>query len=262
MNQLYTEKKIFTNLLTDESLLDRESGKRFLWLLDNRFCSLSPERYGNYEPVRKIHDPNKADTTLSSWTEPFIWTRTKPRTEGSVGLAYAPGWSLRCAHISADILAGEAVIDDLISFVTTISVEFIVKFAFINFLTSNEISQHPAPNTVSGLSKGNWLQGVYPAMLVKYIPNVYWGTVFGAVYVDHFGRDVVMSSPAPIVKELDGGAIYIQLSESPFDLDTNYAQVDAVRNAVKDHLGRSSFYDPEAPEDYMYSVPLVFQKRL
>jgi hypothetical protein len=54
---------------------------------------------------------------------------------------------------------------------------------------------------------------------------------------------------------LANGGIYVQLSESPFDLANDYSMVDGVRRAVKEHLNNNSFFDPSFPPDHIYSVP-------
>jgi hypothetical protein len=65
----------------------------------------------------------------------------------------------------------------------------------------------------------------------------------------------LLSAPAPVVKELSNGSVYIQLSDSPLDFDTDFERVNAVRQKVKEHITYNIFWESEAPEDQIYDVP-------
>ncbi|MCA9686853.1 MAG: hypothetical protein KC457_32105 [Myxococcales bacterium] len=68
--------------------------------------------------------------------------------------------------------------------------------------------------------------------------------IFGRPYVELFGRDTLLNAPAHVARELPTGQILIQLTEDLRDLETDYPRVAAVREHVKDHLGRDAFWSP------------------
>ncbi|NJL30059.1 MAG: hypothetical protein HC897_20275 [Thermoanaerobaculia bacterium] len=93
-------------------------------------------------------------------------------------------------------------------------------------------------------------------LLQQYLPDLYWLTIFGPPYVDLFGRERLLSAPAPIVEELPTGAILIQLSENMLDFRDRFEEVDRVRQAVKAHLDSDAFFDPAKGKDHKYNVPV------
>jgi hypothetical protein len=73
------------------------------------------------------------------------------------------------------------------------------------------------------------------------IPDLCWVTVFGPMYVHHFGRDRLLSAPAPVVRQIAEDTILVQLSHSYTELATDWEKFNATRQAVIDHLGRECF---------------------
>src|SRR5882757_6757942 len=72
--------------------------------------------------------------------------------------------------------------------------------------------------------------------LSKYVPDVYWTTIFGAPYVKLFSREKLLSAPAHRVEELENGSVVLQLTPDLRDTVTDEAAFEGVRKAVKDHL--------------------------
>jgi hypothetical protein len=48
--------------------------------------------------------------------------------------------------------------------------------------------------------------------------DLFWEQIFGKAYVDLFGLDKLLSSPAYQVEQLTQDAVYVQLTESIFDV--------------------------------------------
>lgn len=88
-------------------------------------------------------------------------------------------------------------------------------------------------------------------LLEHWLPDLYWGTVFGPAYVRLFGRDRLMSCPAYGIEELDEEMIYVQLTPSLSDAYSSPLQLDAARLAVKAHLGADAFYNREEGYDWI-----------
>ena len=78
------------------------------------------------------------------------------------------------------------------------------------------------------------------AILSRYLPDVYWTTVFGPAYAKHFGRERLLTTPARQVTELTGGGTYLQLTKNPLDAARDYRVLDSARRRVKEHLIRRS----------------------
>lgn len=91
--------------------------------------------------------------------------------------------------------------------------------------------------------------------LQKKLPDIFWSQVFGAPYVRLFGLEKLLSTPAFKVEQLGPEMVYIQLSESLFDMSEQYAEVDAVRQRVKAHLDDNIFFKPENTENHVYKTP-------
>jgi len=86
------------------------------------------------------------------------------------------------------------------------------------------------------------------------ITDIVWLNIFGKPYVDLIGRGRLLSCPAHSVTELEGGAIVVQVSESP--LDYGSAEYAVRCKAVKDHIGRDYFFDWDNP-NRGYPMPKV-----
>ena len=91
--------------------------------------------------------------------------------------------------------------------------------------------------------------------LSKCLPDIYWTTVFGRPYVELFSRERLLSCPAHRIKELDSGAIVIQLTPELKDIAAEEAAFERVRQDARNHLNNDAFFDPAKGLDYQYRVP-------
>ena len=248
-------KEFHLNILTPRQLASRQEAEAILQLLCDVYPVLMPDRYGTYQPFRRVFDPANPDELLSMWRNGIYWERRRPLVEGSVGVPSPRQHIHGSVDISID--AHKADVGSLVRFMQEVSSRLNADFAQLHFLTEHDIPAIHANKTgcCSDPKRGRYFLMVTTYNLRKSIPDLYWATILGPAYLEHFGRDRILTAPAPIVKELDSGCIYMQLSESPFDLETDYESVDAVRRAVKAHLNKNSFFDPALPEDHVYSVP-------
>ena len=123
-------------------------------------------------------------------------------------------------------------------------------FAYLHLFTEEQFSAIPY-NMYSPFRQ----RGVATLLLRRYLPDLCWGTVFGPPYVRLFGRDVLLSAPVYRAQEIAQDTIYLQLSESLADLQTQYPAVDAVRQATKEHLGTDAFLNMELGQYHTYRTP-------
>lgn len=91
--------------------------------------------------------------------------------------------------------------------------------------------------------------------MVKHLPALYWSQVFGPPYVRLFGLEKLLSTPAFKVEQLGPETVYLQLTESIFDVRERYDHVDAVREKVKAHIDDNIIFNPNNPPDHVYRVP-------
>lgn len=98
-------------------------------------------------------------------------------------------------------------------------------------------------------------------LLERTMPDLCWGTIFGRAYVELFGLDKLLSAPAHLVEQLTPDAVYIQLTESIFDLRDRADKVEIRKNMVKRHLDDNIFFDSHHPANHVYRTPIFkFQK--
>lgn len=236
-------------------MLSLSEGRDFFRLIGELAPELLPQRYGNFEPLRHEFNAEQIEEVLKFWQWPFLWKRKNPAFEGGVWQRIGPRSEHSWVTLSGS-LAG-VHIDNLVSFLWAASLRFNGDFGFVHLLTPEEAVRGVAMGTVTflGIGSKNPHLSVSPKLLCRYIPDLFWGTVLGPAYLEHLGREKILSVPAPVVRELDEHHVYIQLSQDLVDLKVRYGDVEKVRQAVKLHLGQDSFFDPEKDAGHSYSVP-------
>jgi hypothetical protein len=228
---------------------------------------LTPELCGPTEPVRQ---PFTLDTLLanwSSWSSMFIALRRRPTMLMMVDTDALDRHSSLKVSMDEQVLAGGISIEALTQFLKTIVGILGVDFALLHLLTEHEIPDGLASDAVAPFGrpgKPSYSVSVNTHVLRRYIPQLYWATVLGAPYVRLFGRATLLSAPTYLVEELPDGAIYLQLSESPLDLQPRRAEVDAALRAVQAHLNHNAFFNRAlhpAEQDFTgYSIPEIQEK--
>jgi hypothetical protein len=247
---------LFVNLAVKSSLTSKEDGKDFLNLLFECLSGIEPQRYGNYEPIKKQFLPGHLEAALESWQWPFLWKRTKPSVQGAVWQDGGPerdhGWVTFQGSSTA------VNTTKIVRFLQSASIRFNADFAFTHLLTSEEIKRAFLSGTAFSLrtdGSGPYHMTVPPNMLRRYIPDLYWGVVWGPAYIEHFGRQTILSAPAYIVQELDASHIYMQVSQDLADLNSKPDELEQRRGAIRAHLNLDSFFDAEKGSDYHYNTP-------
>jgi hypothetical protein len=206
-----------------------------------------PYRYGDVEPLRKKMEVFNIDDLLRTLSTELFWTSKIQAAEGCIWMR-----SGNRLHDSI-ILSGKSTkvgLTNAVDWLIDIACLFEADFSYIHLFTQQEFTQrdyelvHP------------YRSGVVTHQLRKYLPDLAWGTVFGPPYLRLFSRDVLLAAPAYLVKELSEDRIYLQLSPSLTDLQTDYDRVDRIREATKDHLGRDAFLDMSYGQMQIVNTPL------
>jgi hypothetical protein len=242
----------FAGLLTPKDLAEPSVAERFLDLLEARAPDIVPSRYGSIEPVKLKYKSSAA--AAKDWEQGFIWKGQQKSVEGT-----AFGWTPFSTRYSSVTISFGADIEaeQLTSFVQQAAEEFDVVFGYIHELNEREVALSP-PQTVDGVDERDRSLVVAWSDLEKYIPNIYWGSILGRPYTSAIGRERLESVPAWLVRELDEGIFYFQLSSNIQDMQTQFRDIESARNRIKMHLGREWFFDPFLPPTYRYRTPPEF----
>ena len=76
-------KRVDIGILLASSIADRESGRSILETLVDVSPQYAPERFNNYEPIKREFDPMNLEAALKLWEWPFLWRRNRQRLLGS-----------------------------------------------------------------------------------------------------------------------------------------------------------------------------------
>ena len=210
-----------------------------------------PIKWGWWEPVKKVWDISDPAVFIpvdrGGNADNVIWTRgIKPKAEGAFNVSNKP------ADLNA--LRGHATERlhcELRQFVQRPIVDYIQQsmilvdgdIAFIHYVAEKEKLIRFWETKYEGAYIDTVDMRLVTATLRHWLPELPWAVVFGQAYVRMFGLERLLAAPAYVVKKLSDEAVYLQLSPKLTDLVDDYAAVDAVRQAVKDHLGRDAFFD-------------------
>ena len=134
---------------------------------------------------------------------------------------------------------------------------FSADLGFIHKITDTEIPKGRANDSIEFLDAAHTEKHLFVVThcLNKFLPDIYWTTVFGRPYVQLFSRERLLSCPAYRVKELDNGSIIVQLTPELKDITAEEAAFERVRQEARNHLNNDAFFDLAKGLDYPYRVP-------
>lgn len=220
-------------------------GKPVMGLLHDHMPDYRPYRYDTSEPLNEVMEEFDVQRLEDPWKRGFFWKGRRGVSEGSV-------WPDSVPNHSALYLTGKSIpmlLPRAVQFLLQASQVVRPDFAYLHLLTETEFRSrdyhmcHP------------YSIGIVTQELRKYLPDLEWGMVFGPPYVRMFGRQTLLSAPVFIAHEIGEETIYVQLTDSLRDLQTDYDRVDQVREATKDHLGRDAFLDTTYGLTQIYNSP-------
>lgn len=79
-------------------------------------------------------------------------------------------------------------------------------------------------------------------LLRHWLPDVFWGTVFGPAYVRLFGKERLLSAPAYLVEDIGPEMVYVQLTEKLADAANHSEALQLAREAFKMHFDNNAFF--------------------
>ncbi len=258
------------NMLTFDNLLELTRRRIIFETLVETSPQTVPERVGDLDPMPGF----TMERALAECNGPLAWERKKPpKVDGmivhslynkkvtnpsSVHIRAAGGGNIYCKVFERltghfDLIIGNFHIqnpdDDYRHLLQD----------HLRSLKEDEIYRRFAPSTEELIEEAIMAVNV---MLRKFdvataLPTLWWMTVFGKPYVEMFGEEKILSAPAFRVEKVRTGQFLVQLTQKPEDVGENFPKVQAVRDAVIDHLGHDAFFDPEKGIDKVYNVPPV-----
>jgi hypothetical protein len=247
----------FFEILSPLPLNREEDARRLIGLWAETAPDILPDRAGTHEPLKQKFSIADLAGLLAEWEHQALFKRVaKPKLHSSVFMQYGPhrkhsSWSISINdHQNANL-------PSMLNLLERASAEFSADFAFIHKPIKCDIEIGLASRSISYLSaaKSSISLFVTTHLLRKYIPDIYWVSVFGRSYVDLFSRERLLSAPAYRVRELENGSVLIQLTEFPHEAGEELNSYQTRKTLVKNHLNSDSFFDLNKGTDHKYSVP-------
>jgi hypothetical protein len=238
-------KAVILNLLTARQL---DTAPEVAGVL-SRLCACEefvPQKCGVYGMMNVPFDPAKIDQyaeLISSGAE-FHWRRKKPRAEGTI----TPGRPHRHAQLDVQV-ADSSLTSPLVRFLLKEAAELEADIGEVDPHwvgqdgTNNSIYERKT-TTISEEAFDNMGCRYGKRMLWYSLPQLQWGTLFGAPYVRLFGRDKLLSAPAAVVEQLGPELVYLQLTPKITDVTDDLPGYFTLRRRVKDHIGADAFFHP------------------
>lgn len=219
--------------------------------------SLTIARYDSHEPIRRIFAVDSIDDIARSLidTKTLYWIGIDHIASGAIDLRKGLGKQTAWLSVwtNVDKLESASILSELLMDVAS---RFGATYGYMHYISDPEIRNGNIGDTVKGNASNPSMMVMTRWKLVRCLPDLYWANIFGPEYVELFGgRERVLSTPAPTIKELAPNTFYIQLSNDILDFVNRYDEIDALRERVKEHLGRDCFFDYETKFGGVYRVP-------
>jgi len=234
----------------------QDARKLFQIWAENAF-RFFPDRSGLYEPLRHPFSLSSLEEAIRTWEFTFlVKRRASPKLEASIFMQYGP----HRAH--SDWTIGLKKVKDFeqapfSKMLECAAAEFSADFGLIHRITETDMLRGLASGTTGYLDTARTEKHLYVAsrVLKRFVPDIYWMTVFGKPYVQLFSRERLLSCPAHLVRELDNGSIIVQLTPELKDTAAEEAAFERARQDARNHLNNDAFFDPIKGPDYKYRVP-------
>lgn len=217
----------------------------------NFFPETLPEKWGWWEPLKRSFNAEDLSDLVhaNGVCETLFWKRRKtPKAEGSFGVRWLSKTPLvNSTHGTIRITSELKQIDQttLVSYLKSASVRSAADFAYIDVLV--EAYKDFGVQNGSVPYRESFLFATH--LLRHWLPDVFWGTVFGPPYVRLLGKDRLLSAPAYLVEELGPETVYVQLTENLTDVADDGNAIQSVRTSFKQHFRDDVFFVPEKAYD-------------
>jgi hypothetical protein len=145
----------------------------------------------------------------------------------------------------------------LSTFLRTAAVALKADFACLHLLTASEIERGRANRSVTALHKKATRFNFFLASkdLKRRIPDIYWTTVFGQPYLELFGKERLLSTPAYRVDVLSERMVLLQISKELSEVGDHTGTFSRARERAILHLGEKAFFRSAAEAVGDYRAP-------
>lgn len=248
---------VFFQVLSPLPLNRHQDARKLFELWADKASHFLPNRWGLHDPLRHHFSLEALDEAIRTWELGYYVKRTaSPRLSGSISMQYGPHrdhatWSIRLKNVKD---FEQPAFCELLE---CAAVAFSTDLGFIHKITDAEVLRGRANDSISFLDAAHTDKHLYVVThdLRKFLPDIYWMTVFGKPYVELFSRERLLSCPAHRVKELENSSIVIQLTPELKDIMYEEAAFERMRQEARDHLNNDAFFDPVKGLAYRYRVP-------
>jgi hypothetical protein len=253
------KRPVSLNVLSPQSLFEKADLLRAIQTLCELLPEITPDRWGWYEPLRHPFRLDELQTMVppgSERCETTYWNRTrKPKAEGSFIVRWcsaSPRALDTHSKVKFDVELGHVSQDSLIRWLRAQSIRSGAHLAFLDVVVPARRAFLMECQAVP--YGGGFILVTH--VLRHWLPDVFWGTVFGPPYVTLFGKDRLLTAPVSIVEEIADDMIYVQLTESLTDNFDALSLVEDRRAAFKRHIGVDAFYQKGRGYDLRETGPV------
>lgn len=229
---------IRTNIYTHQNLANPENFFRRIKFRCENYPELVPEKCGFWEPFKIKFSPDIIGTLIpddrGGQTDSLYWSRTKK----------TKAWGAFSVPIHNNMHAKEVIHSELqqtdqnklVKYVKKVCIDFNADLAIIDIEVND-----------SWTLANPHIGGVEPTtdQLRDWLPDMYWGIVFGKPYIDLWGEKLLLDVSAFKVEKISDELIFIQLTENINDIVDNPEEIRIKREEVKSFLNHYVFYSPE-----------------
>ena len=212
-----------------------------------------PGRWGFVEPINLQLTMSEVRTLIGDTENSIMWKRkSTPKGWGRFKKRTYPLRGPQSANHAMYVnVETQKCVDALTRYLKHLAVRFGVEYAFCDSVAT----EYKMVGFKNGFAPSAGNIFVFTHTLSRTLPDILWAQIFGPAYVKLFGLEKLMSAPAYRVEQLGPETVYIQLTESLFDMHERYVEVDAVRDRVKNHLDDNIFFRAGNSADHVYKIP-------
>jgi hypothetical protein len=249
--------EVFFEIQSSLPLDTSEDARRLLGLWAECAPGFFPDRTGSGQPLREKLSSTAVEVVLKHWWSQCMLKRVAPpKLDASIFMRVRPHTKHSDWSIGLDKLQDYNP-DAFYDLLRRSAVVFKADFGLIHCLTEADMTRGRENGTVAYLNTAKTEKNLFvPSIILKrYIPDVYWITLFGAPYVRLFSRQRLLSAPVHRVDELENGSIILQLTTHLADTVTDEAAFEHLRSSVRKHLNCDAIFDEKKGPQYAYRVP-------
>ncbi len=249
--------QIDIELLLNRDLNTKEEFRLLFSIWQNVLPKFIPQKYGYGETPKHPFDVQCPEEPLDSVGHSVTLFRTrKPKLRSYIGgrRPGAPKVAHSIWHLTLD--SEDVTSQEILSLLAAGSAQLGANFAWAHIGNDYDFARGQKSFTAIYLDAERKKPFVMlGAKVHEYLGDLYWCTVFGPPYVQLFGEEHILQTPAYSVRRLQDGLILVQLTEQITESIANPAHFEKIRNEAKDHLNHNAFFDLNKPSGSQYNIP-------